>query len=642
MLMQFKVKYKQDLACYNYENLNLSNLVEFFAENGYDYIYVYHDDFFCGVLTFRDILNGWIGKLPEVNFIREATDFHSIEDIEKFFSDVPSAERLVLRAGKEVFCEIDPMSEPPLQNNPCKNMMALRYVDFFKPEIEIYLGKFSSILIIATNEVFDLWQSFFPNLKFEHLIKVEPNMHVDFNLIMDFRYGPKLLRSLHFTSKTVDFNHVIERIALGKLLDYCNEQDVILKFYKLPRYDDLTCLSTLEQVNQQKRTTVAQLADNEEYMKRFTHSQCEYDFIKKRKFNYSIKLDTGYCYSMEDCLDCDINVDDGQRRTIPTLSNPERVLHFYGPCTTYGILVPDDETVTSCLTKLFKNSGINIQSVNHGGLHGNNVMNSIMCALDTKVQSGDALIFLDVLDDFTADRFPGLIETCEWYNRNKAPEDVQFFDFPGHCNLAAYQILAEGIKRDLSLPRLKKRGALFNYFMVNSLKFNPLKYFSATSAAVAKMRTKIKKRNQLFVGCKIGAMLLNSSDEDGLDKELIENALKYCDKLYLFMCGEKLGDFCQCQTLLDAQKQYADSTEVLVCQIEHAFVSVKYAELLKTRESLKNRVGFIEKTFCKSILVPSQVSVRFFKTETSVGLKKINQIAMRASQDNGIEIVELE
>ena len=70
MLMQFKVKYKQDLACYNYENLNLSNLVEFFAENGYDYIYVYHDDFFCGVLTFRDILNGWIGKFLVLIFIR--------------------------------------------------------------------------------------------------------------------------------------------------------------------------------------------------------------------------------------------------------------------------------------------------------------------------------------------------------------------------------------------------------------------------------------------------------------------------------------------------------------------------------------------------------------------------------------------
>ena len=155
--MQFKVKYKDDLACYNYDNLNLSNLVEFFADNGYDYLYIYRDDYFCTAITFRDIIKGWSGKLPEVNFIRDLADFKSLEDIEKFFADVPSAERLVLRNGKDVYCEIDPMAEPPLQNNPRKNIMSLRYVDIFKTEIEAYLAQFSRILIIASNEVFDLW-----------------------------------------------------------------------------------------------------------------------------------------------------------------------------------------------------------------------------------------------------------------------------------------------------------------------------------------------------------------------------------------------------------------------------------------------------------------------------------------------------
>ena len=641
--MQFKVKYKENLACYNYDNLNLSNLVEFFADNGYDYLYIYRDDYFCTAITFRDILKGWSGKLPEVNFIRDLEEFNSLEDIEKFFADVPSAERLVLRNGKDVYCEIDPMAEPPLQNNPSKNMMSLRYVDFFKTEIEAYLAQFSRILIIASNEVFDLWQKLFPNRKCNHLVKVEPHMQVYYDLIMDFRYGPKLLRALDFVSKTVNFNHIIERIALGKLISYCNEQGIILKFYKLPRYEDLTCLSDLELANQQKRTTVSELAANEEYMRRFTHTTREYEFIKNRKFNYSLRLDNGYCYSMEDCEDEDINVDDGHRRTLPILYNPDRVLHFYGPCTTYGILVPDDETAESCLTRLYKKEGMNIQAVNHGGLHGNNVMNSIMCALATKVRAGDALIFLDVLDDFTADRFPGLIETCEWYNSIKAPEDVQFFDFPGHCNLPAYIILAEGIRRDLLLPKVKQKGELFDYFTINGFKFDPIKYFDATSAAVAKMRMKMRKLKKSG-DYKAGAIVINSDDKNGLEKELIEKALKYCDILYLFMCGEKLNGFSQFRTLLEAQQLYADRQDVFVCQIEHAFASIKYAALIEERPYLKEQILFIEKSFSKTILLPLNIRIRFFKNENELSgsLREINQIAMETSRECGIDIVELQ
>ena len=492
--MNYETTFSSDLKKIDSRELSLENIVEHFAANGYDFLYVYENERFVGVITFTDFLSGEYFKSRDRKFIRHFKEVGCLSDVEKIFEDNPEVERLVLIDDKDIVCEYNPCIELPLQNNVAKNLMALRYIRFFRKKIVRHLSNFDRILVIAKDFVGNFIAKILPEIKFDLITRINANEYdekfLGYDLILDFYYGKRLRKMLGFKFSVADFSVIVERFALEELIAYCEKNAVALKFYKLQTYSGLNCLHAWEAENFQKRMTLPKLLINEAYVRKFATNDFEYEYIRKRKFFCSPRLDNGYCFTQSDCKTKGLTVSNGLRHSALENFNSTCVAHVYGPCTTFGILTSDFETVTSHLNKMFRAVSWDCSAINHGGMHGDNVLNSIMSALATPVKRGDMLIFLDVLDDFSADAYPNLLEVNDWFNQNKTSRDLMFFDFPGHCNSAANKIIAKGIFEDLSRRPLQRNigNEKFTWFSLNHISINNADDFYYTNALSVKHR----------------------------------------------------------------------------------------------------------------------------------------------------------
>ena len=489
--MYYETIFNRNLNKIDYYHLSTERIANHFAENGYDFLYVYKKGIFFNVIKFSDFLSGKLFENNNKKFIQHFTKFKNLLEVDAFFEDNPEVERLVLIDSKDVVCEFNPLIELPLQNNVAKNLMALRYVKFFRNEIVQYLSTFSKILVIARKYTASFIVELLPEIKFDFVDKLKENevdnKFSDSDLILDFYYGKKLRKILNFNFEVKDFCVIVEKIAITKLINYCAKNDVTLKFYKLQHYEGLNCLHPLESENLKNRKNFSQLLSDQNYIDKFATNDFERDYIRKRRFFCSPRLDNGYCFTQTDCQTEGLIVTNGLRNSFEDF-NKDCIIHFYGPCTTFGILTPDSETVTSYLNEMFRKVNYDCSAINHGGLHGNNVLNSVMSALNTPVKKGDMLILLDVLNDFPNDFYPNLIEINDWFNSKKKKSDLMFFDFPGHCNSAANKIIAEGIFEDLNLQSIKKfqNKEKFTWFSSNINKFITINEFLFTNSICVK------------------------------------------------------------------------------------------------------------------------------------------------------------
>ena len=642
--MRYCVKYEYDLDIIEVEEVSTTRAIEHFKEKGYEYLYVYSDGKFYDFITCHDFpLDDYHSKFEARKpSILQKTAIKSADDVANYFKKNPNVERMILLENDRVYCEIQPMVEPALQNSVCKALMTLRYVNIFYREIINFLRLHSSVMIISDDSTFNYWTELFPQFSFDHVKRLS-DVTVSYDLIFDFAYGNKMRKAHRFPYKVTDINKLVEGIAIKTLVKYAAKNDVHIKFYKLPAYDQLTCLHKMEYEHYIERTRIAELATNDDYMRLFANSKRDFDFVSQRKFNRSLRLDNGFFYTQEDCYSDEINVFDGVRITPGSQSNDDCIcLNFYGPCTTFGIMVPDDETVTACLQKRFNSEGISAFCVNYGGLHGNNVLNSIISALNTPVKPGDYLIFLDVLNHYDADIYPNLIDTNEWYNEKKSKDDVYFFDFPGHCNYKANLIMANGIYDDIcadisiSSQKNTPRNNFFHSEGVPTIDFNNL---WITSPNIHKMISSINMYKPKGTDI-VGGIIIGNSDTEGLSGLNLDDLSAKCDVLYIFVSVEHQKNFSQ-YVLYDVLHHYAQiRSNVRIVPLDHMLLSQRYLSADLSNSSIINRIEKIEHALSLSVFRKLGINLRFIQSYDKEGARAvIATISAKITTNHAIDVV---
>lgn len=617
MRMRYQIKYKEDLDIIDIKDLKMERVAFHFAQKGYEYLYVYQNGSFYNSISFSEFRTGEIWKKCSKIRHQQYKQFLDPKKIEDFFYSNPSVDRLILLDTNQLYGEINLLDELALQNNVVKNLMAIRYIGLFRNDVEAFLKKFKKVYLMADDDVFQRLRDEWPDIPLHQVKKsydYKKIRNFDSALYLDFLYGNKVMKAMDPGYKLVDLNTIVEKIALRYLIEYCKTKRIILKFYKLQVFNGLTCLHPLEQENFKNRINKSHLAQNENYLRKFAIDDRDYNYIKKRKYQISLRSDNGFAFVQENCQDEDMHVINGIRESVPLVKESAYAVHFYGPCTTYGIMTPDDKTVVSFFQKLSLKNGLKLKAVNHGGLHGNNVLNSIMLALNTPVNSGDALIFLDVLDDFSKQCYPGMLDVNEWFNHNKSLEDVYFFDFPGHCNSKGNLLMAEGVFDDIKDLYIKMnikemKIHAFNFFSENNISYNPLKWFIYTNGDAVKFYRKIKSvagKNKKFK--KNGALVCYEDDDIPIDYQFILNASKECGCLYVFSSGENLPGLCQIKTLKKLQKKYKNVSNIVVIQLEHFFSAARFLDSFEKKELL-----FLEESFYFVALKELDVNIRFIK-----------------------------
>lgn len=613
--MHFEVVQKNFLNVTDVEVLTLEKAASHFALNGYEPLYVCKNSKFFGMLTLKNFRRFGLNKMVK-ECVRRLEEFPTGDDVKKFFYDNPESERLVILKDGEIFCEVNLMTEPPLINNVIKNLLALRFVKLYGEFLDFELFDGKKIFLISDSRTKNYFSKLFPLALTENSASVEEikstNMR-GYDFVFDFYFGNGLLKILNLRECIGSFYNLIVGLALKYLIEYSAARNVELKFYRIPKAQDLLCLSEEEHANFERKISIARLATDEEFLRKFAPRNRDYRFVKERRFTNSLRIDDGRCIWQSDCCREDINVSNGVRKNISTCTETCNAVHIFGPCTVFGMLVTDDETIDSQIMKMCAVNDLQISVCNHGGLHGDNFLNSIMCALNTPVSEGDTFIFLDFLIDSEPNLFPNLTETFNRFNARKPPSEIIFFDSPEHCNAKGNEIFAEEIFDDLktfygaaSEDKKIKPPATRHDIKIT------LEDLHCTHAATIKLNRKIcELRGRAKHDATTIAVALLRKNIFRIAAECFKKILSRCDFLYLFVSYEAEKNF-SFRTIFKELEEIFDYESICVVKTDEFFSCRRFLTADCSKNYIREAVSIAEEVFCSSVVKILNVSVRFF------------------------------
>lgn len=589
--MRYQIKYETYLDIINDKDPSWEEIATHFAMYGYDPLYVYKKSKLCYVITFQDFLMRKINTSLERGFIYKYTDFLTNADIEKAFLNDLDAERIVYVQNDKVVCEVNALIELALQNSIARNLMSLRYVKIFHQEMLEYLDKYQGIMILSDYNVYNYLQDVIKEKHMLHAENVEEAVAIargkkvdicfDFLLTKKFRtiLAPQI-------NNVVDLCKVLTPFALHKLVSKAKDRGVSLLFYKLPRFQDLSCLHELEKRNSKSRTTIGQLIRDELYLDLFAEDERNKLYLRNKRFHSAQRLDNGYCFVMDEAVDNGINVHNGIREN-GCREITGRIANFYGPCTTYGLFVENELTVPGMIQKYALENDKNIQLHNRAGIHGDNELNSIMEALMVPVTNGDIHVFLDVLEDLPYDSYPKITFVKNWFNEKKSINEVQFLDFPGHCNANANRIMAQYISKDLfekdfcgKIDPGSRQPLLDNeYDLTESIPFTHVSF-------VKQCRINKKKLTERNIKGVIGAVVITGEEDLQYGKCLIDSCLLQCDLLYVFFVNANIFRISDNKQLNDYVSTL-DSKKIVGIPLEYFFYAKRYFDMSECEEKIR-------------------------------------------------------
>ena len=642
--MRYQIRYENSLTIIHDIDPSWEVIAKHFAKNGYDPLYVYKSGILSYIITFEDFTNQRINNSLKRSFINNYNNGLKRNDIEKTFLSDLDAERLVYLEDGKVVCEVNALIELPLQNSVSKNLMALRYVRFFHNEFENYLEQYKSILILSNIDVFEFWKSQFPSLNLHFAICIEDAYLImkdkEVSVVFDFIYNKKIRKSMQLDLlNVVDLCKVLTKFALEKIKCLSEKRGVSLYFYKLPRFQDLTCLHTYEEDNFQNRKSIGQLIGNECYLEAFTRSEQEKMYLKQKKYHSSQRLDNGYCFVMDESSDCNLKVHNGIRLNEFDNEKRARGCNFYGPCTAYGFLVEDKLTVPSLVQRYAKENGINLQTFNRAGIHGDNELNSIMEALSVPVARGDAHIFLDVLEDLPNEMYPHFCLVKNWFNDKKSTGDVQLLDFPGHCNSDANKIMAQYIYDDVKDMCITTLSETEERYPLLEETFDPFELLPITHSSYIKQRRIIRtlERKRQTKG-KIGAMIAPDNFEKECSISYVKQCIRKCDYLYVFFLNVNIESVEISRNIYDEISKM-DHDKIHIIPLEHFFNVARYLDSNQCVEECFEQAVFTEKAFLKLIQEELQVNIRF--CPDAKAFNRWNEVVSDASSSFQGEIIKI-
>lgn len=639
--MPYQIKYKNELNILDESDLTSIRIANHFAKNGYENLYLKHNDKISGIVTFEDFLRGEIIAGTDREFVRSINEVRNKQMIADIFIDYPYIDRVSVIDEGNLICEIDGLVELPLQNGLSKNLVALRYIDIVKEELTEELQKYKKILVIAADDICIFLEKSFPEISFNKTRDVSLLLNADacgeYDLVLDFVYSRNIRKTLGITSeKIISFSKLVTKPILRKLRTYCDKHKVHTRFYRLQSYEELTCLNSEEYKNSVNQTKAGIVLKNPSYMSQYKATDDEKEFLRKRLYHASVRIDNGYCFVQDDCNDSMHQVKGGIRNTsfAPETPDGPRV-YIYGPCTIYGFLTPDDKTVASVIQKKAVEDNVILRVENRAGIHGYNELNAFVSALNTPVKSGDVLIFYDTLDDLDIDEYPNAVEAYKWFNEEKPKEETWFLDFPGHCNHLSNELIAKhiysDIKKDTSatiIPATKDRKSYIDG------RFDRMKLLKMTHAACIEFYNKYS--GEAFLNndyADIGAIVVMDHYNLQQSLELAGRALKKCDALYILKYNMDVDNIEQNADLFNEPDMTIDGKPTKTMRLGYYFYTARY--MIQPMNAVHNHqeYEFIERVLSRCILKEMGVNIRFIVSK-DVNKDKIGILERIYKEDN--------
>ena len=268
------------------------------------------------------------------------------------------------------------------------------------------------------------------------------------------------------------------------------------------------------------------------------------------------------------------------------------------------------------MQKYATDDGKLLQTYNRAGIHGDNELNSLMEAMSVPVAPGDVHIFLDFIEDLPVELYPNYVFTNRWFNENKSRNEVQFLDYPGHCNSDANRIMAKNIYEDIKqmcINDIRKDVIKTPLLDVKYDEFDMLKI--THSSCIKQWRIINRKDALMFTAGRIGAIVVPGNIEENICEELIVRCLNECNSLYVFLMNDNIE-------LVDSNRKIYekiisnDKRRVKVIPLEHYYNSQRYLDCNECIQDCFEKAVYTERSFHATILNRLNINMRFIMQDT--------------------------
>lgn len=652
--MKMQIRFPSQLQKIDYKDLSVMAAISHFVNYGYEYLYIYKNGNLYDVLSYHDFVLFELDR-RERSYIVEESEVKE-EKIDSFLSNHPEVNRIVVISSGELRYEINIMTEPELLHSIERELFSLRFIDLFLEEISERLMINKRILILAPKHVANFIADRFCNIECDCIFEIDniPLTNVtDYDAVIDLLCGTKIRKKLlDNRTNVISLYEIIEEIALYKLVEYAKQRDILLRLYRIPDYEQIDSLHPAEINVVNEKIGFIELLKNKDYLSSFCTSDENILFVINRGVSNSLRQDNGIWIIQGDCKAQGINVLRGVRESIPNRKKATCTVHYFGPCIVMGMLVSDEETIPSLFELRCINNNKNVRVENHGGLHGNNVLNSIVGALSTSINSKDVIILFDFFNDLKQEKYENVIDTYDWFNSCKSKEEVYFFDHPVHCNMKGNEVIAENIYKDIEywLPDFKyfvteKDLELWENDFWQMYDFSS--YFSVSqSIGVKTFVTMLKSVSSEHVirqsnESNVGALVLFSVESSDWLENKVSFALKFCTQLLLMYSFEHL---CQKEQLnnLELCEKYNSYDNVKVIQLGSFFNYFSRCREKERIEEYEKIVEMVESGFIDTVAIPCNLKTRFILSDVNVENFEIaNKISYKKSKEAGIDVIWL-
>lgn len=628
------IQYRDAVELFRIEEkeLSIDTAIEFFAKFGYEYIYVEDQGKLLNILTYKNINSLYTKNKETLNSVFSVENCRSFEEAQKLFISNPGLNTIAITDNGELIGEYSNMVEPPLQNRITMDLLALRNIDLFSDELEIYLSQYKSILLIASEKVSKIFKSNFKSINFRTINSIKDYEDLNHDLILDFLYGKRLLKKYNTSIKTENFIKIVDNIMFNKVRLYCIKNNINLRFYKTPKYEKMSCINKLEKeiIDQKIPTNV--LLGNNEVVSRFTTSAENYKFVSERTYNNSLRYDNIFYYSQTDCASNGCNVRGGYRKVSSNLPNVSNNVYICGQCNMFGMFVSDEETLQSLLQNRVNNGQFRLNILNPSGMHGNSPFNIYLRILHLNLKANDTIVIIDIFLDL-AKRYQHLItDMTSWFNKNKRREDIYYFNYPEHCNVKAYEIMANYIYKDL--VDIYQVSTINNNYICEKLQQNYYEnvygYFSATNAANLKLENRLKRLKSNMDNYYTPSLyLVNTSDSYKTVENLKSIAAKF-DIVFVFIGTEINNRYNFIPNYKTLQDSFKQDKRIKIVSLEHYFVIDQYTY------KDDSFIELLANTLINTLV--SQLNPSCIISEPNSAIEIYDTILRRISAMHGIEL----
>lgn len=443
------------------------------------------------------------------------------------------------------------------------------------------------------------------------------------------------------------FQELYSEYLVSYCLDFFDTHRIKFLYVNPPQQSRLLHLDKFQETILNEHLPLEELMKKEDVMRRIYGKHESRQYLTSGEFHCATFIKKRFYYCLADHKGNTYNVLAGKRYTVGVPDAFKTTIHIFGSYIARGHCTSDAYTIASYLQKLLNENDLeNYRVVNYGvaGRIGN--VNDFLYMASAAFQEGDIVIDIaeqhrNLYQIFEERKIP-MMDCTELFNEIPI-QNYWFVDNLLHLNHVGNQVIAKGLLPYCSIEKPEKvrtEGSI-EACMISE------EYRGTVYSVNEELQRYMEDLSQFRVDGRkeVGAIVMNCNPFTLGHRFLIEESLKRCEYLYIFVVEEDQSVFPFADRLELVRRGIRDFPNVCVLPSGKFIISAVTFPEYFTKESKQN----IEinpsqdlQIFAEQIAPQLHITIRFAGEEpTDMVTRQYNQYMQTLLPGMGISFVEI-